>query len=277
MLKRLLNGGEETNSIVFCPQSGISEIQLLNLFLTNYQDVKVISTDPILGLKHTDVLNIFDILEFIDTRSLADLLKSWNISASTRTSGAVVVKSLTGLLFQYTPTQVARFIKFLEGSFKKVFCVLHEDCVESNTFDSLTKLCSTLIYIQAPPNNTNKGKKICSIIHRKGSGKIVQSKELFSISGDDKLEVEAYVHKDTTAQVQDDTEEIAANLTTFKIGTKESEAEAKSNLVLPFYTDQQKSNFQGEVKLQNESNKIYYEPDSGDDWDDEDPDDDLDL
>ena len=33
----------------------------------------------------------------------------------------------------------------------------------------------------------------------------------------------------------------------------------------------------GEVKLQNESNKIYYEPDSGDDWDDEDPDDDLDL
>ena len=35
--------------------------------------------------------------------------------------------------------------------------------------------------------------------------------------------------------------------------------------------------FSGEVKLQNESNKIYYEPDSGDDWDDEDPDDDLDL
>ena len=53
---------------------------------------------------------------------------------------------------------------------------------------------------------------------RKGSGKIVQSKELFSISGDDKLEVEAYVHKDTSTQVEDDTEDIAANLTTFKIG-----------------------------------------------------------
>ena len=36
--------------------------------------------------------------------------------------------------------------------------------------------------------------------------------------------------------------------------------------------------FAGEVKIGGEvTNKIYYEPDSGDDWDDEDPDDDLDL
>ena len=33
----------------------------------------------------------------------------------------------------------------------------------------------------------------------------------------------------------------------------------------------------GQVKISGEScnNKIYYEPDSGDDWDDEDPDEDL--
>ena len=34
----------------------------------------------------------------------------------------------------------------------------------------------------------------------------------------------------------------------------------------------------GEVKISGEeTSKIYYEPDSGDDWDDEDPDDDLDI
>ena len=53
-------------------------------------------------------------------------------------------------------------------------------------------------------------------------------------------------------------------------------------LVLPFYKEPQKI---GEVKIQNTGSgsqgesdgKIYYEPDSGDDWDDEDPDDDLDF
>ena len=33
----------------------------------------------------------------------------------------------------------------------------------------------------------------------------------------------------------------------------------------------------GEVRIPGVQNKIYYEPDSGDDWDDEDPDEDLDL
>ena len=35
--------------------------------------------------------------------------------------------------------------------------------------------------------------------------------------------------------------------------------------------------FLGEVRIPGVKNKIYYEPDSGDDWDDEDPDEDLDL
>ena len=57
--------------------------------------------------------------------------------------------------------------------------------------------------------------------------------------------------------------------------------EAKEKLVLPFYTDEQKQSVvtaAGEVKIQGEvPGKIYYEPDSGDDWDDDDPDDDLDF
>ena len=51
--------------------------------------------------------------------------------------------------------------------------------------------------------------------------------------------------------------------------------------VLPFYKDTQ---IAGQVKIQGQvesksdtEGKIYYEPDSGDDWDDEDPDDDLDF
>ena len=52
---------------------------------------------------------------------------------------------------------------------------------------------------------------------------------------------------------------------------------------MPFYKDTQ---IAGQVRIQGQAEtnketetvgKIYYEPDSGDDWDDEDPDDDLDF
>ena len=73
-------------------------------------------------------------------------------------------------------------------------------------------------------------------------------------------------------------------MTTFNLETtKDKEKKAKDNLVLPFYKDSQ---IAGQVRIQSQAEtkretetvgKIYYEPDSGDDWDDEDPDDDLDF
>lgn len=79
-------------------------------------------------------------------------------------------------------------------------------------------------------------------------------------------------------------EDLIDNLTTFNLETtKDKEKKAKDSLVLPFYKDTQVA---GQVKIQGQAEnksetetagKIYYEPDSGDDWDDEDPDDDLDF
>jgi len=171
-------------------------------------------------------------------------------------------------------TEVARLIKFLEVACKRVYCVIHEDCVDQEVYQSISKLCSTHIDIHHLP--TKKDNKVCSIVHRKPSGKIVRSKEVFTIKAGN-IDIQTYQENKV---VEEETEDITDTLTTFKIGTKKSEEEVKNNLVLPFYTDHQKSNFQGEVKLhqsETESNRIYYEPDSGDDWDDEDPDDDLDL
>lgn len=73
-------------------------------------------------------------------------------------------------------------------------------------------------------------------------------------------------------------------LTTFNLGMKKEEEKAKSELVLPYLTEEQKS---GQVRIQpnrktaRESSStvssIYYDPDSGDDWDEEDPDEDLNI
>ena len=45
----------------------------------------------------------------------------------------------------------------------------------------------------------------------------MRSKEIFSVTADNKLEVEAYVESKEESAL-DDTEEIASNLTTFNIG-----------------------------------------------------------
>jgi len=270
MLKRLLNGGEESSSIIFSPGENVSDVELLNLFLQSEKNIQVILTDNLDGLRHNSVLKIFQTLDFNDTRPLKDIVTDIGLPRSS----CVVIKSLSGLLLHYSPTEVARLIKFLEVACKRVYCVIHEDCVDVEVYQCISKLCSTYLNIQHL--STKKDTKLCSIIHRKPSGKIVRSKEVFTIKAGH-IDIETY---EENKVVEEEAEDITDTLTTFKIGTNKSEKEVKNNLVLPFYTDQQKSNFQaGEVKLHDSvaDNRIYYEPDSGDDWDDEDPDDDLDL
>lgn len=65
--------------------------------------------------------------------------------------------------------------------------------------------------------------------------------------------------------IQENVASLPENLTTFKISLEEKEKESRDKLVLPYLP--QKS---GE-------SKIFYEFDHVDDWDEEDPDDDLDI
>ncbi|XP_071839669.1 elongator complex protein 5-like isoform X6 [Apostichopus japonicus] len=60
-----------------------------------------------------------------------------------------------------------------------------------------------------------------------------------------------------------------ANLT-FNLTLKDSERKAKENVVLPYTSRQDKSSDGGQ-------SQIFYEPDEADDFDEEDPDDDLDI
>ena len=85
-----------------------------------------------------------------------------------------------------------------------------------------------------------------------------------------------------------------SKLTTFSLTLKEEEKSAREKVVLPFWKKEQQAQSDDKNSKVNEidedeenvrinrvsdknSGKIYYEPDEGDDWDDEDPDDDLDF
>ena len=113
---------------------------------------------------------------------------------------------------------------------------------------------------------------------------MVTSKEVIKLDVLGNIKIEPFTENKVKSKYieEDDADEAIDKLTTFNIGTsKNKEKEAKEKLVLPFYTDEQKQSVvtaAGEVKIQGEvPGKIYYEPDSGDDWDDDDPDDDLDF
>lgn len=55
-------------------------------------------------------------------------------------------------------------------------------------------------------------------------------------------------------------------LTTFKLSLEDNEKETRSQVVLPYLKTTQAP-----------KGAIFYEPDNNDDWDDEDPDDDLEI
>ncbi|RZB45727.1 hypothetical protein BDFB_008731 [Asbolus verrucosus] len=57
-------------------------------------------------------------------------------------------------------------------------------------------------------------------------------------------------------------------MSTFKISLSEKEKESRDNLVLPYLPKDNQEESEG---------KIYYAFDDIDDWDEEDPDDDLDI
>jgi hypothetical protein len=60
---------------------------------------------------------------------------------------------------------------------------------------------------------------------------------------------------------------IPENMSTFKISLSEKDKESRNNLVLPYLPKEN----------DNSGGKIHYAFDDIDDWDDEDPDDDLDI
>jgi len=164
----------------------------------------------------------------------------------------------------------------------KLILILHQECMDDNIAEAIQQLATTNIVLEKL-DESEVYPKLCKISHRKLGGKLVTSKEVFKFDTLGDIKIDSFVENKAKSKHidEEDADEAIDKLTTFNIGTtKNKEKEAKDKLVLPFYTDEQKQSVAtaGEVKIQGEiPGKIYYEPDSGDDWDDDDPDDDLDF
>ncbi|TRY63342.1 hypothetical protein TCAL_14371 [Tigriopus californicus] len=93
-----------------------------------------------------------------------------------------------------------------------------------------------------------------------------------------------------TSVATTDSSDSLGDLSTFNLKLSDNEREARSRLVLPFWKtgrpESQKAESEepavriapkADEKVPSASSHIYYEPDEVDDWDEEDPDDDLDF
>ncbi|XP_018323574.1 elongator complex protein 5 [Agrilus planipennis] len=197
--------------------------------------------------------NINDIVEGISTKTV------------------VVIDSLAHMIFQYGVSQCYKLIRYLKErpNIIQVATILHTDLVESVDILPFFEHLSTFCMIREP--QFNKTKKRVSCIYKKPSGKITRLKDEYYFNEGQLFSATIKtVNPDVLVQ-QSINQMLSDTLTTFRLSLDDKERESRDKVVLPFLPK--------EVTPDKEESggKITYKFDEVDDWDEEDPDDDLNI
>lgn len=148
-----------------------------------------------------------------------------------------------------------------DSNVEKLILILHKDCLphSSKMQIHLNHIANAVVSYDA--KNPSK----VSLKIKKGS-KVTNTNESLSYdTNTSTLRLTPIIKQDN----KDDEPEVKpspGSLTTFKIEVDQLEKMEKSKLKLPYMS-----------KIREGESKVYYEPDAVDDWDEEDPDDDLDI
>lgn len=195
-------------------------------------------------------------------------------------SVAIVIDSLSPLMLHrdapYTCQTVARLMsaKIQEAEVEQVVGLLHKDLHDNHSLHLLDHLATTIVKVTPP--KLCQFHMACNTLHKRLSGKVIKIDEHLNL--DDQYNIQ-----DVTEVKQIDKRNIAvessqpdptANLT-FNLSLTDKEKEARSKVKLPYTYD---ANRQEETLNSSVGEgKIFYQPDEADDFDEEDPDDDLDI
>lgn len=190
-------------------------------------------------------------------------------------ASVLVIDSLSWVIRHHDLVTVCQELHKLrrEGSVRLIFTLLHSDLHQQAVVQTVCHLASAVISV-TPQNKASYA--VAKTTRRKKSGKVTQEEVSFNVSEDLMLSLDekhsqtTHVQSDSMSQKVDPT----SNLT-FNLRLSEAEKEAKDKVALPFvFSEEKKSALLGPAQG---SGRIMYEPDANDDFDDEDPDDDLDV
>ncbi|XP_013391082.1 elongator complex protein 5 isoform X1 [Lingula anatina] len=303
MLENIVSGREQSGSILIkdsVQQYGRGLLKALIIEVSNRVDqVHIFSFDPNADEKSQDLSGHLqanvqyhdcssDPLGWEGTPECYKLQQDFVLYAKESVKGIkdkkvlIVLDSLGPfLLHRVTPytCQVVSRLKdqdVIGAESVQVMALLHEDLHDEPTSRLVEMVFSTVVTV-LPPDRTNCY-AVCDILHKKQSGKIMKSKERFSISQNfDIQDVEAVIMltKRKPEDALDTQADPAANLT-FNLSLTDAEKEARSQLKLPYMHDDETKHgiLQKGTAVHS---KIFYQPDEADDFDEEDPDDDLDI
>lgn len=241
-------------------QSGIDQSHIKGLHFHNAY------SDPLGWTEQSS----FTVHQFT-TEHIRSLLKD----ASQAKPVTLVIDSLSWILGHLKTSSICQTLQQLKngGAIRAIIALLHTDLHQDGIVGSVCHLATSVITI-APGQKGSEA--VAKITRRTKSGKILQDEEIYSIKED--LTVMIHSKPNHPRPTQTDTDEPEADPTanlTFNLRLSETELEAKKKLSLPFVFSKEKKS--ALLHSGPGSGRIVYEPDANDDFDQEDPDDDLDF
>ncbi|XP_052212717.1 elongator complex protein 5-like isoform X2 [Dreissena polymorpha] len=195
-------------------------------------------------------------------------------------SVAVVIDNLSLSLLHrgapYTCQTLAqiRETKIQGADVEQVVCSLHSDLHDNISLSLVEHLATTVVKVTEP--KMDQFFMAANILHKRQSGKVIRTMEHFNINDQyGVFNVTEVKSVSATPSVMDSKQpDPTANLT-FNLTLTDKEKEARSQVKLPYTYDREKQDDRL-LKSVGEG-KIFYQPDEADDFDEEDPDDDLDI
>ncbi|KAK9892466.1 hypothetical protein WA026_020457 [Henosepilachna vigintioctopunctata] len=184
-------------------------------------------------------------------------------------NSVIILDSLVHMIYLYgfvkTYKLLNSIIKNIQDG-QQIIALFHTDLLENS--EKLSQLMEHLatLSITLDPEASR-----VYYTYKKIGGRVFKQIEDYMFD-DDKFKTEALKKPDLNKLVQEKINEVLPeHLTTFKIGLTDDEKESRDNLILPYLPqDSPLANL-------DEGGQIFYKFDEVDDWDEEDPDDDLDI
>jgi len=226
--------------------------------------------------KYTGI--VIDCLEPVlkGSKDLSSLLTRLRTNPLFPSSGpiAFLLPDLDTLFLFHPPPDVFQFLNSLAGLLSPSFLIglLHRDSFPTAIMPSLDFLASTSVTILPPPLTSGSFSCLVDVTHKKASGKVLRAREIVRLAPDPpRLLSVTDASKNTststsapTIAYEPETGDPTANLT-FNLSLSEEEKTARDKVVMPF------------AKTVKGQGKIIYEAEDEDDFDEEDPDDDLNI
>lgn len=188
----------------------------------------------------------------------------------------LVIDSVARYILRHSiQTLCHTLVNTIEIEYTKAVVIIHKDTSDWTTVAKL-KHVSNASFDVSTSGTGGRGK--CKATYVRPSGKVLSEERnlIVSEAGECILQTVEKGLSDALGGGGDHGDnEIDANLTTFNLGlagSNEQEREAKASAKPYTLSEAEKSD-----RLNQGAGRIFYQPDDGDDFDDEDPDDDLDI